>query len=50
LTISVVLADACILFSGTLRGYVICAADESAIEACWSRQILVKMPPTCTSC
>jgi hypothetical protein len=34
LTISVVLADANILFSRTLRDYVLYAADEGAIEVC----------------
>jgi len=43
LTISVVLADANILFSRTLRDYVIYAADEGAIEIHWSRQILAEM-------
>jgi predicted nucleic acid-binding protein len=40
LTISVVLADANILFSRTLRDYVLYAADEGAIEVHWSRQIM----------
>jgi predicted nucleic acid-binding protein len=43
LTVSVVLADANILFSRTLRDYVIYAADEGAIEIHWSRQILAEM-------
>jgi predicted nucleic acid-binding protein len=43
LTISVVLADANILFSRTLRDYVLYAADEGAIEIHWSRQILAEM-------
>ena len=43
MTISVVLADANILFSRTLRDYVLYAADEGAIEVHWSRQILAEM-------
>jgi hypothetical protein len=43
LTISVVLADANILFSRTLRDYVLYAADEGAIEVHWSREILAEM-------
>jgi predicted nucleic acid-binding protein len=43
LTISVVLADANILFSRTLRDYVLYTADEGAIEVHWSRQILAEM-------
>lgn len=43
MTVSVVLADANILFSRTLRDYVIYAADEGAIEIHWSRQILAEM-------
>jgi predicted nucleic acid-binding protein len=43
LTISVVLADANILFSRTLRDYVLYAADEGAIEVHWSRRILAEM-------
>jgi hypothetical protein len=43
LTISVVLADANILFSRTLRDYVLYAADEGAIEIHWSREILAEM-------
>lgn len=42
MTISVVLADANILFSRTLRDYVLYAADEGAIEIHWSRQILAE--------
>ncbi len=41
--ISVVLADANILFSRTLRDYVLYAADEGAIEVHWSREILAEM-------
>jgi hypothetical protein len=48
LTISVVLADANILFSRTLRDYVLYAADEGAIEVHWSREILAeRCPATC---
>jgi predicted nucleic acid-binding protein len=43
LTISVVLADANILFSRTLRDYVLYAADEGAIEVHWSREILAEV-------
>jgi predicted nucleic acid-binding protein len=43
LTISVVLADANILFSRTLRDYVLYATDEGAIEVHWSREILAEM-------
>jgi hypothetical protein len=43
LTISVVLADANILFSRTLRDYFLYAADEGAIEIHWSRQIQAEM-------
>jgi hypothetical protein len=43
LTISVVLADANILFSRTLGDYFLYAADEGAIEIHWSRQILAEM-------
>jgi predicted nucleic acid-binding protein len=43
LTISVVLADANILFSRTLRDYFLYAADEGVIEIHWSRQILAEM-------
>ena len=41
--ISVVLADANILFSRTLRDYVLYAADEGAIEVRWSQEILAEM-------
>ena len=37
------LSDANILFSRTLRDYVLYAADEGAIKAHWSRQILAEM-------
>ena len=37
------LADANILFSRTLRDYVLYAADEGAIEVHWSREILAEM-------
>jgi hypothetical protein len=43
LTVSVVLEDANILFSRTLRDYVMYAADEGAIEIHWSEQILAEM-------
>ena len=43
MTISVVLADANILFSRTLHDYVLYAADEGAIEVHWSREILAEM-------
>lgn len=43
LTISVVLSDANVLFSRTLRDYVLYAADEGTIEVHWSRQILAEM-------
>ena len=43
MTVSVVLADANILFSRTLRDYVLYAADEGAIEIHWSQQILAEM-------
>jgi predicted nucleic acid-binding protein len=43
LTVSVVLADANILFSRTLRDYFLYLADEGAIEIRWSRQILDEM-------
>lgn len=43
MTISVVLADANILFSRTLRDYVLYAADAGAIEIHWSQQILDEM-------
>ena len=37
------LADANVLFSRTLRDYVLYAADEGTIEVHWSRQILAEM-------
>lgn len=43
MTISVVLADANILFSRTLRDYFLYAADAGAIEIRWSQQILDEM-------
>lgn len=43
MTISVVVADANILFSRTLRDYLLYAADEGAIEIHWSQQILDEM-------
>ncbi len=43
MTISVVLADANILFSRTLRDYFLYLADEGAIEIRWSQQILDEM-------
>jgi predicted nucleic acid-binding protein len=43
LTISVVLADANILFSRTLRDYFLYLADAGAIEIHWSQQILDEM-------
>lgn len=43
MTISIVLTDANILFSRTLRDYVLYAADEGAIEVHWSREILAEM-------
>ena len=43
MTISVVLADANILFSRTLRDYLLYAADAGAIEVHWSQQILDEM-------
>lgn len=43
MTITVVLADANILFSRTLRDYVLYAADAGAIEIHWSQQILDEM-------
>jgi PIN domain len=43
LTISVVLADANILYSRTLRDYFLYAADTGAIEIHWSQQILDEM-------
>jgi predicted nucleic acid-binding protein len=41
--ISVVVADANILFSRTLRDYFLYVADEGAIEIRWSQQILDEM-------
>ena len=38
MTISVVLADANIRFSRTLRNYILYAADARAIEVHWSQQ------------
>ncbi|BAK36584.1 hypothetical protein MLP_35700 [Microlunatus phosphovorus NM-1] len=43
MTISVVLADANILFSRTLRDYFLYVADAGAIEIHWSQQILDEM-------
>lgn len=43
MTISVVLADANILFSRTLRDYFLYAADAGAIEIRWSQRILDEM-------
>ncbi|MFZ2503874.1 MAG: PIN domain-containing protein [Nocardioides sp.] len=43
MTISVVLADANILFSRTLRDYFLYIADAGAIEIHWSQQILEEM-------
>ncbi len=43
MTISVVLADANVLFSRTLRDYFLYVADEGAIEIHWSQQILDEM-------
>lgn len=43
MTISVVLTDANILFSRTLRDYVLYAADEGAIGVHWSSQVLAEM-------
>lgn len=43
MTISVVLADANILVSRTLRDYFLYAADNGAIEIRWSPQILAEM-------
>lgn len=43
MTISVVLADANILFSRTLRDYFLYSADEGAIEIHWTREILAEM-------
>ena len=41
MTISVVVPDANILFSRTLRDYLPYTADEGAIEVHWSQQILI---------
>ncbi|MCL2541437.1 MAG: PIN domain-containing protein [Nocardioidaceae bacterium] len=43
MTISVVLADANILVSRTLRDYFLYAADNGAIEIRWSQQVLAEM-------
>lgn len=43
MTVSVVLADANILFSRTLRDYLLYADDEGAIEIHWSQEILDEM-------
>lgn len=43
MTIPVVLADANILYSRTLRDYFLYAADQGAIEIHWSQQILDEM-------
>jgi len=43
LTVSSVLADANLLYSRTLRDYVLYAADEGAIEIHWSEEILNEM-------
>ncbi len=43
MTISVVLADANILFSRTLRDYFLYLADAGAIEIHWSQRILDEM-------
>jgi hypothetical protein len=40
-------SDANVLFSRTLRDYVLYAADEGTIEVHWSRQILAEMSRTC---
>lgn len=41
--IAVVLADSNILFSRTLRDYILYAAETEAIEIRWSQQILDEM-------
>jgi len=46
LTISIVVADANILYSRTLRDYFLYAADEGVIEIHWSQQILDEMSHT----
>lgn len=43
MTVSVVVADANILFSCTLRDYVLYADDAGAIEVRWSPEILAEM-------
>lgn len=43
--ISVILADANILFSRTLRDYFLYSADEGAIEIHWSQHILAITEP-----
>ncbi len=43
MTVPVVVADANILFSRTLRDYFLYAADEGAIEIHWSQEILDEM-------
>lgn len=43
MTVSVVVADANILFSRTLHDYFLYAADEGAIEIHWSQEILDEM-------
>lgn len=43
MTISIVLADANILFSRVLRDYFLYLAGEGAIEIRWSQQILDEM-------
>ncbi|WP_406022298.1 PIN domain-containing protein [Nocardioides sp. NBC_00850] len=43
MTLSVVLADANILYSRTLRDYFLYAADAGAIELHWSQEILDEM-------
>ena len=43
MTVSVVLADANILFSRTLRDYFLYAAHAGAIEIHWSQQVLDEM-------
>jgi len=43
LTVSVVVADANVLFSRTLRDYFLYAADQGVIEIRWSQQILDEM-------
>lgn len=43
MTPSIVVADANVLFSRTLRDYFLYAADEGAIEIHWSQQILDEM-------